>query len=150
MEKGLSRIYQYWLVSKLKQTVRQKQRQRGIPFDLKALRKVRTFFEFDDLVTAPLHGFANAADYYARSSSRQFLANITTPTLIVHALDDPFMTPDTAPTAADISPSVTLLLSRHGGHVGFVAGARPWKPRYWAEQNVVSFLAEHLCMPQDT
>ena len=110
------------------------------PIALDGLRRLRTFWQFDDQVTAPLHGFADATDYYTRCSSRQFLRRIRTPTLILHARDDPFMTPDAIPTARELAPGVRLELSAHGGHVGFVAGRVPWRPQYWLEGRI----AEHI------
>ena len=69
------------------------------------MRQLRTFESFDDAVTAPLNGFKDAQDYYARSSSGPFLRSIRTPTLVLHARDDPFMTPQIIPKSADLSPA---------------------------------------------
>lgn len=78
--------------------------------------------QFDDAVTAPLHGFANAADYYKKSSSRQYLGNIQIPTLIIHAYNDPFTDPASLPNANEVSATTTLEITDQGGHVGFTSG----------------------------
>jgi uncharacterized protein len=96
--------------------------------------------EFDHGITAPLHGFLSADDYYARCSSRQNLPNIRVRTLIIQALDDPFMTRDIIPDAVELGDGVTFELSRAGGHVGFV-GADAWmRPVYWLEHRVPAWL----------
>jgi len=104
----------------------------------------RTFAEFDDCLTAPLHGFASADDYYRRSSSVGFLSRIEAPTLCVSSLDDPFCPPEGVTRAiAAASPQVSFEVTRRGGHVGFVAGAVPLRPVYWAEERAVAWLAKH-------
>lgn len=141
LENGFSRLYQWFLVGKLRaKTARKFTTMTSSPIDLRRLGALRTFRAFDGAVTAPLHGFDSAEDYYARSSSRQFLRAITTPTLILHASDDPFMTPDAVPTPAELAPSVHLDLQAHGGHVGFVAGKVPGRPRYWLDERIPAFL----------
>jgi predicted alpha/beta-fold hydrolase len=143
MAAGLSRLYQWHLVGSLKRSLRRKFRELPAPVDFGDLRRLRTFRQFDQAVTAPLHGFAGAADYYERCSSRQFLPHIGKPTLIVHARDDPFMTADTAPSPDELSQLTRLELSRHGGHVGFVTGP-PWRPRYWLDSRILDFLDDHF------
>ena len=88
-----------------------------------------------------MHGFKDAEDYYTRSSSKGFLKHIQTPTLILHAADDPFMTPEVVPKAEDLSLSVCLELSEQGGHVGFIHGT-PTKPQYWLEERIPEYLDE--------
>ncbi|HSJ15714.1 MAG TPA: hydrolase [Longimicrobiales bacterium] len=115
--------------------------------DLARVRAARSLREFDDAATAPLHGFANAADYYARSSSRGFLERIRIPTLLLHAADDPFL-PAAAFPAREIAanPYLRALLTERGGHVGFIEGS-VWAPRFWAEQHAAGFLAGLLAPP---
>lgn len=139
LSQGLSRLYQWRLLHSLKNAVQTKARSVPLPVDLAAVAKARNFQEFDDRLTAPLHGFRNAQDYYRRASSRDVLKTIRTPTLIVHATDDPFLSPDGIPNQHELSETVSLELSHHGGHVGFVTGA-PWRPRYWLEQRLTDFL----------
>jgi uncharacterized protein len=109
--------------------------------DLPRARRAYTFREFDDAATAPLHGFASADDYYARSSSLPFLQRITVPTLCLSAFDDPFLPPEATRRARDAASSaVRFVVTDRGGHVGFVA-AHGSTPVYWAEEAVVAFLA---------
>jgi len=109
----------------------------------RALR-ARTFFEFDDAATAPLHGFADAADYYARSSSVGFLSRVRAPALVIGAEDDPFVPAAVLDRVRDVaSPAIELVRTHRGGHVGFIAGRAPWRAEYWAETRVVAWLAEH-------
>ncbi len=103
-----------------------------------------TFHLFDHHVTAHLHGFTSGKDYYDKSSSRQFLKDITVPTLILHARDDPFMTSDAIPEETELSEYIILELSDRGGHVGFVNGNLPWKATYWLEKKIPDFLNNHL------
>jgi hypothetical protein len=142
LEKGLSRIYQRHLLKKLRTSVRSKAVRHPPPLALNRLHELRTFRQFDDRITAPLHGFRDVDDYYTQSSSKQYLKTIHTPTLIIQASDDPFLPPAALPRDADLAAAVTLELSSHGGHVGFIAGANPFKPRYWLEQRILRHLAE--------
>lgn len=144
MSNGLSRIYQWRLIDSLKRKLRHKYRSGDAPVDLRTLDRLRDFHAFDEHVTARLHGFEGADDYYARCSSRGYLAGIRTPTLIIQARDDPFMYADVIPEAGEVSSAVQLEITAHGGHVGFVAGRWPLRPRYWLEQRVPAFLAGHL------
>ena len=140
---GLSRLYRDHLLRRLRASYRAKFRQIASPLDVD-VEKLVTFRDFDDRVTAPLHGFEGVDHYYGNASSRQYITRITVPTLIIHAEDDPFMWPSTVPKPGELPPPVKLELSRHGGHVGFVAGRLPWRPIYWAEQRIMRHLAETL------
>lgn len=104
-------------------------------------RQFADFWEFDDRVVAPLHGFAGVHDYYAKCDPRPLLAKLTVPTLVIHAKDDPFMTPDVVPREAQLAPCVTLELSPRGGHVGFIAG-NFFNPVYHLERRIPAFLKE--------
>jgi predicted alpha/beta-fold hydrolase len=147
LERGLSRLYQWWLLKSLRASILRKFGNRSAPIELTDLDQVRTFREFDDRVTAPLHGFAGVDDYYARSSSRKYLAGIRVPTLVLHARDDPFMTPSAVPAPDEVSSSVALEVMEKGGHVGFVTGRHPWRARYWLEERIPRFLERHLVRP---
>jgi len=143
INQGLSRVYNQFLMQRMKNSYARKFRQRDDPpFPLDALDGLKSFHDFDNAITAPLHGFDNAEQYYHEASSIHFLPRIETPTLILHALDDPFMTPDTVPTESEISEQVHLELSARGGHVGFVSGRWPWKPRWWLEERITRHLQE--------
>lgn len=139
---GLSRLYQAWLMRQLRRSLARKSARMALPVEIPPRRRLNRFRAFDDAVTAPLHGFRDAADYYARCSSRPVLAAITTPTHLIHAQDDPFMSPDCVPGADELSPHVALELSRHGGHVGFVEGRTPFAPGYYLERRIPDLLVE--------
>jgi hypothetical protein len=111
--------------------------------DLARALRSKTFVEFDDSATAPLHGFSSADDYYTRSSSLYFVGNITTPALALNAADDPFLPADILPKVkAAASSAVDFRTTPTGGHVGFISGAAPWRCEYWAEELVVRWLLE--------
>jgi predicted alpha/beta-fold hydrolase len=119
--------------------------------DAAALDRVRTLWEFDDVVTAPVHGFRDALDYYTQSSSIRYLSRIRLPTLLLSAVDDPFLPRevlDEVRTIADDNPALELEFVRRGGHVGFIGGRVPWKPFYYAEWRVADFLAEQFARPK--
>ena len=139
LEKGFSRVYQDHLMKKMRMGYKARFDDRSSPLsvDVDALG---TFREFDDRVTAPLHGFAGADDYYNRCSSRHFLSRIRKPALVIHARDDPFMFPESVPGERELSPQVTLELARHGGHVGFIGGSL--LPQRWLEPRIIGYLRE--------
>lgn len=141
---GLARHYQNYLLRALRDMLRRKFQAAGAPLmppeaDLEAALHAGDFFAFDDAYTAPLNGFADARDYYARVSCRQFLSAIARPTLIVNALDDPFMAPDITPPETALAPSVRLETCTHGGHVGFIAAGPRGGLRYWLEDRFIAF-----------
>jgi hypothetical protein len=106
-----------------------------------AVSAARTFWEIDDAATGPIHGFADAADYYARSSSLPLLSRIRVPTLLVNARDDPFGPADVLTRAAGCaSDFVECAFTDRGGHVGWVVGP-PWAARSWGEDLAVEWLA---------
>lgn len=142
LQSGLSRLYQFHLLRKLRASTRAKAARMTLPVPVERLSAMTSFRAFDDQVTAPLHGFDGVDDYYQRSSSRQFLAHIRTPTIILQAQDDPFMTADAIPESSELGPGVRLELSRHGGHVGFVGGSWPWKVHYWLDRRVCEILTD--------
>ena len=146
VNQGFSRLYQAHLLRSLRRTFVRKFSDENVmfPFSAEELNKLSCFWTFDDRVTAPLHGFPNVHAYYREVSSKQFLRNITTPTLVIHSLDDPFMTQEIIPKEGDLSSDVTLELSDHGGHVGFISGKIPGRPIYWLEHRIPLFLKERL------
>jgi len=144
LESGFSRFYQWWLIRSLRRRLYRKfAAHPAPPFPLGQMPRWRTFRVFDDRVTAPLHGFRDADDYYRRASSRPFLPAIRVPTLIVQARDDPFVHPQALPHPGELSPTTRLELSERGGHVGFVAGGAG-RPRYWLEARIPAYLAGYL------
>jgi len=98
-------------------------------------------------VTAPVHGFASAHDYYGKSSALGWIDRIRRPTFLLSAVDDPFLPPavlDDVRAVAAVNPWLSLELTAHGGHVGFVAGATPWSTRYYGESRACDFLESKL------
>lgn len=144
LETGFARMYQWDLLFALRHALKVKRRRVAVPLAINDLSRLKTIRDFDDHVTAPLHGFRDSVHYYAESSSRQFLPRIRVPTLIIQARDDPFMTPDVIPEPSELSNSTRLEVFPHGGHVGFVGGAWPWRPRYYLEERVPAFLRAYL------
>lgn len=103
----------------------------------------RSFWEFDDAFTAPVHGFAGADDYYARSSSLAFLDHIRVPALLLSAVNDPFLPPqvlDRVRAVAAQNPALHPAFTPTGGHVGWVSGS-PWAPTYFMESHVTGWLS---------
>jgi len=141
--KGFAKIYGQYLLRKLNESYRGKFSRITSPLNIN-LKNIKTLWQFDDAITAPLHGFKDAEDYYRQSSSAQFLPKITTPTLIIHSQDDPFMTPAIVPTEEQMSEQVTLELTQFGGHVGFIEGYTAGTLEYWLEKRVIKHLQEQL------
>lgn len=147
INQGFSRIYQRYLLGRLKRTIRQKIAQLPhFPQSISShqLNRIRSIRQFDEMLTAPLHGFINAEDYYRQASAKPYLAAIRRPCLLIHAKDDPFLASNVIPTPAELSPWVRLLLSEQGGHVGFIGGGTPWQPHYWLDQVIPKFLTPYL------
>ena len=105
-------------------------------FDRDALLAARDLYAFDNVFTAPLHGFRNTEDYWHRASSKPLLSHIRVPALVVNALNDPFVPASSLPRAGEVGPCVTLWQPRHGGHVGFAQG--PWPGHVRAMPDAVS------------
>jgi uncharacterized protein len=143
LQQGASRIYRDHLLRSLRRTYIDKFKKIKSPLDVD-VRKLKSFWEYDDKVTAPIHGFDGAQDYYDRCSSRQYLKAIRVATRIIHSLDDPFMFDVTAPGREELAADVDYLLTRGGGHVGFVGGTSPLHPVYWCEDRVVEFITKNL------
>lgn len=144
IQEGFSRIYQWHLLKCLCTRLVKKYQLQTAPFDISIFDKLQSIREFDDKITAPLHGFADADEYYRLSSSRPYLRHIQVPTLILQSKDDPFMTADIIPQTHELSSSIQLELTNSGGHVGFVSGQFPWSANYWLEQRIPAFLKEYL------
>ncbi|RTR05082.1 hydrolase [Halomonas nitroreducens] len=139
LERGVARLYQRHLLQTLKGKVAPRLDAGTLPLSLSRaqLALVTTLRGYDDTVTAPLHGFTDAADYYRRASAGPRLGGIRLPTLIVHADDDPFMPPELYRDLL-LGPGIRLESARHGGHVGFVEWRRgclaSWLARRVARQ----------------
>ena len=141
--RSANRLYLHRFLRSLVRKVEIKAQRFTETFDLAGLKSVRTFQEFDDRYTAPLHGFRDAADYWSQSSARQFLPAIRVPTLLLNARDDPFLGVESFPVAeAESNPCLFLETPRHGGHVGFL-DFRERNP-IWSERRTVEFLERAL------
>ncbi len=144
IQQGFSSIYQRHLLSQLKKKLLEKNKQTKLSIDINKIKNIETFWEFDDLITSKLHNFKNAEDYYKKSSSFYYLQHIKKPTLLLHASNDPFLDPDAIPDPSQLPSQVHLELQRSGGHIGFMTGLLPWKPKYWLEERVPRFITAHL------
>ena len=144
---GFSRTYQRYLLKRMKKAVVRKFDRHTAAFDWQRAMDAKTFAEFDDAVTAPLHGFSGKQDYYDRCSSVHYLKDIEKPTLIINALDDPFMTQHVIPAEHRLSEQVTLEVAEGGGHVGFIDGGPPWRPTFYLPGRILEFLEPHAAKP---
>jgi uncharacterized protein len=144
LNRGFSKIYQQHLISRLSKKMRDKFKEKPAPFNIDKLDKWTDFNSFDHNVTAAIHGFKSGDDYYTKSSSKQFIKNITIPTLILHSKDDPFMSAEAIPIKDELSSNVILELTEHGGHVGFIYGESPFNTQYWIEKRMIEFFKDKL------
>ena len=147
LDQGFSKVYRRHLLKSMKSAVARKFDQSTAAFDWDRAMNASNFAEFDDAVTAPLHGFSGKQDYYDRCSSVRYLQGIQTPTLIINALDDPFMTPRIIPSEDQLSEYVTIEVAENGGHVGFISGGRPWRPAYYLPGRILGFLEQFAAQP---
>jgi uncharacterized protein len=140
----MGRAYAAYFLQSLKSKVELKRDRLASVLDLEAAAAARTIWEFDDRVTAPLHGFPSAAAYYEACSSARFLEGVSTPTLLLHAVDDPFLPAEAIPRhEAERNQAIHLALESRGGHVGFLEGT-PWRPSFWGDEEAARFLASRL------
>ncbi|MEZ8100594.1 hydrolase [Vibrio bivalvicida] len=139
IEQGFSKLYKNYLLSSLKKSALQKHHllKGELGLSYQHIKRVTKLYEFDDLITAPLHGFKDAEDYYQRCSGIHRLKEITLPTQIIHAKDDPFMTDAVIPKYV-LPDNIDYRLFEQGGHVGFVTGSA-LKPRFWLEEALPSY-----------
>ena len=149
MNQGFAKIYQRTLLKRL--ISKMQSRQNLLDFDARYFpkpEKMSSFWEFDDNFTAPIHGFDSAEHYYQSASSRQYLKNIDKPALLLHARDDPFMSPEILPEETELASSVILELSDQGGHVGFV-GSKGISPDMWLQHRIHEFLIDQQFLESD-
>lgn len=144
ISRGFSRVYERHFLKSLKAKAKAKlSRYPDLVPDPAAIDRVETLWDFDDVVTAPVHGFESAADYYAKSSSLHFLSRIRIPTFLLSAVDDPFLPPEVLDEVRAIArevPSLHLEFVERGGHVGFVSGRLPWRAIHYGEWRMLEFL----------
>jgi predicted alpha/beta-fold hydrolase len=140
---GLSRhIYTRMFLHTMKPKALAKLQQHPGLFDRARLAAARTLYEFDDVFTAPLHGFKDVNDYWARCSAKPHLHRCRIPTLVLNARNDPFVPAASLPAAHEVGPHVTLWQPDQGGHVGF-PGERPTAHVMTMPQAVTRWLRDH-------
>jgi len=141
LDRGLSRIYSAHFLRSLKPKALAKLDRFPGLYDRQAVAAASRIEQFDSLVTAPLHGYRDAADYWRQAASKPWLPHIQVPTLVINARNDPFMPADVLPDATQVSAQVTLDYPLQGGHVGFVTG--PFPGGYdWLPQRLLDFFAD--------
>ncbi len=135
-------VYSRMFLATMKPKALAKLQQHPGLFDRERLVRARTLYEFDDVFTAPLHGFRDTPDYWLRASAKPHLARIRIPALVVHALNDPFVPAAALPPMHELGRHVTAWRPRHGGHVGFPHGRFPGRTQAMPEA-VSGWLAAH-------
>jgi len=136
---GLNRVYTLHFLQTLKpKALAMAQRFPGA-LDMARIRAVRTMWDFDDAVTAPLHGFRGADDYWTRASSKPWLPHIGVPTLVLNARNDPFVPASSLPSSSEAGRHVRLEQPATGGHVGFMTGPAPGRID-WLSRRILAFL----------
>jgi predicted alpha/beta-fold hydrolase len=141
LERGFNMVYTRNFLATMKRKSAAKLERFPRLFDGERVARSRTLREFDDLVTAPLHGFRDAADYWARASSKPWLRGIAVPTLLLNAANDPFLPGTHLPRAEEVAPCVRREFPATGGHVGFVSG--PFPGRYdWLPRRIFGFFED--------
>ncbi len=143
LSSGFNRVYARHFLRTLIPAALTRERRFPGRIDVRRARAALTLRDFDDAVTAPLHGFLGADDYYARSSAGPLLGAVRTPTLLLHAANDPFLPQEALPHRGHLPAAAILEVHRHGGHVGFVHGALPGRID-WLPQRLLAHFAAHL------
>jgi uncharacterized protein len=135
-------IYEWRFLTRLKQRIRERAKSMPGHYDLSALDRANSVYEFDDRITAQHFGFGSADNYYNTQSSIHFLHRIALPTLLVQAQDDPLIPFDLfGSDAVTSNPSIALIAPEHGGHLGFIAD-RP--PRFWVDRVILHWVEKVL------
>lgn len=141
----LPAFYQRTLLRSMKEKILQKIAAGHVfPVDANTVQAIQDLRTFDACITAPLYGFVSADQYYEMASCRPVLSRIAHPTLILHALDDPFVPRETVPLYSELSLQTEMEITEKGGHVGFISGGAPWRPQYWFLNRIPLFLKNHL------
>ena len=145
LNSGFSKLYQWALVKQMKNAIRRKDKlYPHLNLARTRYEEVTNFVEFDDQITAPLHGFDSCDDYYRTASTLPDLIKITTPTHIIFSRKDPFFTEKCLPLNDEqLSPSVTFELADQGGHVAFIRGAIPLIGRDWLRERLTSLILKN-------
>ncbi len=139
-----NRLYEWWFLIALAGKMRRKAELFPEKFSAYPLASIRSLRDFDDRITARYFGFDGVEDYYRKASASPFVEKIVVPTLVIHALDDPFVRilPSTRQMLQQ-NPNVWLLESAHGGHCAFLADANGYDGR-WSERQIIRFVEQHV------
>jgi predicted alpha/beta-fold hydrolase len=147
VNRGFSKFYQRFFLNSLRKKAQEKARRFPDLASQDGIAALRTLEDFDNLITGPLHGFRDAQDYYARSSSLPHLKNIRLKTLLFSAVDDPLLPAEVLDEVREVArynPALEVDFVDKGGHAGFITGSVPWRPFYYAEYRVGEFFAERF------
>ena len=147
VNRGFSKFYQRFFLGSLRKKALEKARRFPDLASQDGIAALRTLEDFDNLITGPLHGFRDAQDYYARSSSLPYLKNIRLKTLLFSAVDDPLLPAEVLDEVREVArynPALEVDFVDKGGHAGFITGSVPWRPFYYAEYRVGEFFAERF------
>lgn len=148
ISQGASSLYEKWFLRSLRVKALEKASRYPDRFPTPAvIAGIRTLWEFDNLITGPLHGFDGATDYYTRSSAKHFVQTARIPLLLLSAADDPFLPPDVLDEVRERARHNALVQTEfvpNGGHVGFVTGNSPRRARSYLADRIPAFLAQHL------
>jgi uncharacterized protein len=147
INRGFSKFYQRFFLNSLRKKAQEKAQRFPDLAPRDRIAALRTLEDFDNLITGPLHGFRDAQDYYARSSSLPYLTKIKLKTLLFSAVDDPMLPSevlDEVRDAARDNPALEVDFVKRGGHAGFITGSVPWHPFYYAEHRVGEFFAHQF------
>lgn len=141
LDKGFNRwVYTGHFLRSLRKKAIAKVTAHHLPISRQELRSTRTLYGFDNIYTAPLHGYRDADDYWRRASSLPWLNSISVPTLLIHAMNDPFLSGEIF-AGATLGPGLRLETPWTGGHVGFVSGPFPGNLN-WLPQRTLDFLSQ--------
>ncbi len=145
ISQGFSKLYQKYLVDMLKNVTLEKVSLNLLP-ELCPIEvaKIKKMWDFDQLVTAPINGFQDAEHYYQQASGKYVINDIVTPSLFIHAADDPFLDHHSIVPSSPLPAKLTFEICKKGGHVGFISGSNPLKPMFWLEQRIPEFLETYL------
>ena len=143
LDSGFNRVYTRHFLDTLKFKALDKVARFPGSLDAAAVAACTTIYQFDNAVTAPLHGFQNTDEYWKQSSSKPWLKHVQVPTLVINALNDPFMPSSALPTKADVSSAVTLEFPEQGGHAGFLSSPFPGRLT-WLPKRVINFFQNQV------
>ncbi|MRX27639.1 hydrolase [Kangiella sp. HZ709] len=148
IDKGFSKIYKHYLLATLKKKIVSKfsaeELLKHLNLTAKDIWLISGMREFDERISSKLNGFESADDYYRQCSSKYFLGDIQVPTVILHAEDDPFMSPEIIPNEEALSANMEVRVSKNGGHVGFVSDPNKLGYSYFLENSVLEFFSSFV------